>query len=95
MLDLLTSTAAQAVAGVLVVVVASAAGFWLVSRLREFSKQDSAAVAELLTNFEELRREGDISATEFRKIQSVLESSADGVGLPRPASESSAEVDGR
>ena len=50
----------------------------IVRRLRDSIKSDTGHQADLLTNFQEMRREGDINDAEFRNIRAVL-----GVSRPR------------
>lgn len=44
----------------------------VVRRLRDSIRSDKAGEADLLTNFQEMRREGDINDAEFRNIRAVL-----------------------
>lgn len=50
----------------------------VVRRLRDSIKSDKAGEADLLTNFQEMRREGDINDAEFRNIRAVLGSKRPG-----------------
>ncbi len=65
-------TALQAGLGVAVVIVAGSIGYYVVKYLRGATSKDDTNAADLTLNFEEMRREGDISEAEFRTIQSVL-----------------------
>jgi hypothetical protein len=64
--------ALQAGLGVAVVLVAGCIGYYVVKYLRGATSKDDTDAADLRLNFEEMRREGDISEAEFRTIQSVL-----------------------
>jgi len=50
----------------------------VVRSLRDSIKGDKAGEADLLTNFQEMRREGDINDAEFRNIRAVLGSKRPG-----------------
>jgi uncharacterized membrane protein len=50
----------------------------VVRRLRDSIRSDKAGEADLLTNFQEMRREGDINDAEFRNIRAVLGSKRPG-----------------
>lgn len=72
MLSAQTWVALQAVLGVTVVLVAGYIGYYVVKYIRGATSKDDTSAADLTLNFEEMRREGDISEAEFRTIQSVL-----------------------
>jgi uncharacterized membrane protein len=72
MLDVLTMPTVQAVLGVTVLCVLIAGGFWFVSIYRDRAINDRLEADDLLSNFEEMHREGDISETEFRTIRASL-----------------------
>ena len=72
MLSAQTLVALQAGLAVAVVLVAGYIGYSVVRYLRGATSKDDTAAADLTLNFEEIRREGDISEAEFRTIQSVL-----------------------
>jgi uncharacterized membrane protein len=44
----------------------------VVRKLRDSATQNRQAASDLLSNFQEMRAEGDISDAEFRNIKSVL-----------------------
>jgi uncharacterized membrane protein len=50
-----------------------ALGFSLVRKLRDSSGSDQRQPLELLSNFQEMREQGDISDTEYRTIHSLLQ----------------------
>ena len=72
MADIFTTPAVQAVAGVLVVGVLIAGGFYLVAIFRGSTVDDRDERHDVMANFREMQREGDISDAEFRTIQSVM-----------------------
>ncbi len=72
MWELLSMPTVQAVLSVLVLCILIAVGFWLVSSFRDRNTDDRFTPAELLANFEEMHREGDISGTEFRTIKASM-----------------------
>ncbi len=72
MQDFLTTPATMAVLWVAVLMIMMAAGYYLVRRFRDRTDDDRQTASELLTNFREMHREGDISETEFRTIKTVL-----------------------
>ncbi len=74
MLDLLSRSYVQAGLSVLGLAVVSVIAYYVLSRLRDLSNHDQSCPADLLKNFEEMRQEGDINESEFRNIQSLLES---------------------
>jgi hypothetical protein len=72
MLSAQTWVALQAGLGVVVVLVAGYVGYYVVKYIRGATSKDDTNASDLTLNFEEMRREGDISEAEFRTIQSVL-----------------------
>lgn len=72
MMDILSTPTAQAVLGIVVLCIMIAAGFWLVARFRDNAAEDVLDPNELLANFEEMHREGDISGKEFRTIKASM-----------------------
>jgi len=44
----------------------------VLGKLRNFADEDRVDTSKMMTNFEELREQGDISDEEFRKVKSVL-----------------------
>ncbi|WP_146517702.1 hypothetical protein [Stieleria varia] len=43
------------------------------ARLRDYTTQDREEPSEMLANFEEMHRQGDITREEFRTIQSATQ----------------------
>ena len=72
MMDILSSPTVQAVLGLVVLSILIASGFWLVARFRDNNAEDVLDPNQLLANFEEMHREGDISGTEFRTIKASM-----------------------
>jgi len=64
--------AVSATIGVAALLVVSAISLHLLRRVRRVTNIDHTNAADLVRNFEEMRREGDINAAEFRNITSVL-----------------------
>lgn len=62
----------QAVASVLVLMILCVVGYYVLARLRDSSRNDELTSKDVLGNFEEMHRGGDISEAEFRTISSVL-----------------------
>ena len=72
MQEFLTLPAVMAVLGVSILLVVLAVGYYLVRRFRDRTDDDRQTASDLLTNFREMRQEGDISEAEFRTIKTVL-----------------------
>ncbi len=72
MLDLLSRSYVQAGLSVLGLMIVSLVAYFLLSRLRDLSSDDHSLTTDLMKNFEEMRREGDIDEKEFRNIQSLV-----------------------
>ncbi|QDS86081.1 hypothetical protein EC9_02390 [Rosistilla ulvae] len=72
MSDLFATPTAQTVFSLLILCVLIAIGIWLVSRFRGGADEDREPASEVLSNFEEMLREGDISPAEFRTIEAVV-----------------------
>ena len=72
MQEFLSTTTAKAVLWISVLMVIMAVGYYLVRRFRDRIDDDRRTASDLLTNFREMRHEGDISETEFRTIKTVL-----------------------
>lgn len=72
MAEFLNTSSAQAViwgtVGLILVVV----GFYVVRSLAENTGENTSDASELLSNFRELKEQGDISEAEFRTIKTVL-----------------------
>ncbi len=73
MLDLLSRSYVQAGLSVLGLMIVSLVAYFILSRLRDLSSDDRSLTTDLMKNFEEMRREGDINEKEFRNIQSLLD----------------------
>ncbi len=71
--DWLLHPAFQALLGVLILLIVSFAAYCALAKLRGSTNQDHGLHEALQKNFEEMRSEGDISETEFRRISSVIE----------------------
>jgi uncharacterized protein YpuA (DUF1002 family) len=71
-LEFLSTREAQAVLWMAVLAVLLMAAYYLVQKLRDRTGDDHLTSNELLTNFREMEREGDISEAEFRTIKTVL-----------------------
>jgi uncharacterized membrane protein len=72
MQEFLTTPIARAVLWISVLLIMLAVGYYLVRRFRDRIDDDRPTASELLTNFREMRQEGDISEAEFRTIKTVL-----------------------
>ena len=72
MLEVLTTPSGKAVIWVTVLLVVAVVGWYVVLRFRDISDDDHPTPSELLTNFRELRQEGDISEQEYRTIKTAL-----------------------
>jgi uncharacterized membrane protein len=68
--DLWAAPTLQAVAGLLVLCILIAIAFNLVSRFRDYAAKDWRDRESVLPNFQEMLRRGEITAAEYRKIQS-------------------------
>jgi uncharacterized membrane protein len=72
MWDFLSQTTTQAVLSVVAAGIVIAMGWQLVLKLRDSSKDDLSEDLNTLTNFKEMRLEGDISDAEFRSIKQAI-----------------------
>jgi uncharacterized membrane protein len=72
MWDVLSLPTVQAVLGLVVLCILIAGGFWLVASFRDHAADDRLDPKDVLANFEEMHREGDISGTEFRTIKASM-----------------------
>ena len=72
MLEVLTTPSGKAVIWVTVLLVVAVVGWYVVLRFRDISDDDHPTPSELLTNFRQLRQEGDISEQEYRTIKTAL-----------------------
>ena len=71
----------QATVSVAILLVMVALSLRVLRRVRRATNKDHTDAADLVRNFEEMRREGDIDEAEFRTITSVLgKKLADGPG---------------
>jgi uncharacterized membrane protein len=70
--EFLGTPAAQTVVWLTVLVIAVVVGYAVVKRFRDEIDDDRLTANELLTNFREMNREGDISDAEFRTIRTAL-----------------------
>ncbi len=77
MLGKLIGQTAIAVAGIVLVGGVAYLGYVYLKHLRGAISKDDISVADLTQNFEEMRREGDISEAEFRTIKAVIGKSQD------------------
>ena len=71
--DLLSEPTVRIGAAMLVLLVVAAFGFFLVSRLRDYTTQDQEEPLEMLSNLEEMRLKGDITEEEYRNIQTATQ----------------------
>lgn len=71
-LETLRSPAGQAVIWGTVLVCMLMVGAYLVKKFRDRSGGDRLTANQLLTNFREMERGGDITDSEFRTIKTVL-----------------------
>ena len=77
--EILSNTSVQAALSLLGLMIVSIGAYFVVVRLRDFSKEDQKNEQELLKNFEEMRQEGDINEKEFRNIQLLLKKDQQGL----------------
>ncbi len=68
--DMLAAPWARAVAGILILCILIAFGFYLLSSFRDYAGGDRQAPHFADSNLQEMLRRGDISEAEFRTIQS-------------------------
>ena len=79
----------QAVSGLLVLCILIAVTFNLVSRFRDYAAEDWREPDSMLPNFQEMLRRGEITAAEYRKIQSR----SDGVSIVEQSRQSILKTD--
>ena len=72
MFDFLATPSAQVVLYVAALLVMLVVAFYVVQRLRDFDDEDTVSASDLMTNFQEMHEEGDISGMEYRTIKTVL-----------------------
>jgi hypothetical protein len=80
-MELLSDPAVKAGLALLILTILSAAAFFLVARLRDYTNGDRDSTDDGLLNFEEMRLKGDISEEEFRTIQAASHDSDEGEAL--------------
>ena len=71
-MDFLFTPTAQAILMTLVLAIMILVSVMVLGKLRNFADEDRVDTSKMMTNFEELREQGDISDEEFRKVKSVL-----------------------
>ena len=72
MQEFLTTPATKALLWVTILLIMLAVSYYVVRRFRDRTDDGGQTASDLLTNFREMRQEGDISETEFRTIKTVL-----------------------
>jgi hypothetical protein len=72
MLDFLRSTPAQMVIGVTIVSMVAVVGYYVVRKFRDRIDDDGPSANQLLSNFREMRQQGDIDDVEYRTIKTAL-----------------------
>ncbi|MCA9175657.1 MAG: hypothetical protein KDB14_14330 [Planctomycetales bacterium] len=70
--EFLNSTQAQVVTWMTVLLILLVVAYYLVKRFRDQSGDDRSTANDMLTNFREMREQGDISEFEFRRLKTVL-----------------------
>ncbi|MCA9265132.1 MAG: hypothetical protein KDA60_14830 [Planctomycetales bacterium] len=81
MLDFLSSTLAQAIIWLTVLLMVSVVAAYFLSKLRDRAKGDDSPT-DYLMHFRELKREGVLSDMEFRTIKTNLGNQLRGDGSP-------------
>lgn len=72
MLDFLRTWPAQLVIGVTILAVLAVVGYYLVTKFRDRTEDNGLSASELLSNFREMRQQGDIDEAEYRTIKTSL-----------------------
>jgi uncharacterized membrane protein len=72
MLETLNGQSTLLALSVTLLIVLMTAGYLVIKYIRGATIKDDISEADLAQNFEEMRREGDISESEFRTIQAVI-----------------------
>ena len=72
LLKFLSSAPAQAVVWTAVLAGLVAIGYAIARRFRDGAEENQGSISELITNFSEMHREGDISDAEYRTIKTML-----------------------
>lgn len=80
-MELLSDPAVKAGLALLILIILSAAAFFLVARLRDYTSGDWETTPDERLNFEEMRLKGDISEEEFRTIQAASHDTDEGEAL--------------
>ena len=89
MQDFLRSTPAQATIWGTVLIVLCLVGVFVVKRFRDRADRGGPSPSDLLSEFRELREDGDITPQEYRQIKAVL-----GTKLQQSLGSKDAEGDG-
>jgi uncharacterized membrane protein len=71
-LEFLATPGAQTVLWLTVLAIGTVVAYAIVKRFRDGIDDDRVTANDLLTNFREMNREGDISDAEFRTIRTAL-----------------------
>ncbi|MEM6470127.1 MAG: hypothetical protein AAF802_11275 [Planctomycetota bacterium] len=71
MMEFLGDPAVKAGVALLILIIVSAAAFFLLSRLRDYTDGDWDSSSEGLLNLEEMRLRGEISEDEFRTLKAA------------------------
>lgn len=72
MREFLTTTTAQAVIWVSILLILVVAGVYVAKFFRDRGGKNEVSASQLMTRFRDLHERGDLSPTEFRQIKSVL-----------------------
>lgn len=72
MLEMLGNPIVQVALSLTLLAVVIGVAYQWVSSLRDWSRKSENLTVEAMSNFEEMRREGDINEAEFRNIEAVL-----------------------
>ena len=72
MQEFLSTPTAKAVIWVAVLLIVLAVTYYVLRKFRDRIDGDRQTASDLLTNFREMRHEGDIDESEFRTIKTVL-----------------------
>ncbi|MEO1615379.1 MAG: hypothetical protein AAFV88_05990 [Planctomycetota bacterium] len=70
-LEFLSDPAVKAGIALLILIIVSAAAFFLLARLRDYTDGDRETTSDCLLNLEEMRLKGDISEEEFRTLKAA------------------------
>ncbi len=72
MSDFFSTTEAQLVLLLMTLAALVACGFYLISKVRQETREEHQSASDLLTEFRDLHAEGKLSDEEFRTIKSTL-----------------------